>query len=495
MVGHLIVRSVVGLVSSGEGDGKMKLLVLGGGPAGATAAMHARQLGAEVTLVEANLVGGTSLHGGPAPVRTLARAARLLRDARSWNRFGLRGDPPQLDIASALASSQRVAQYALEQRRLDEFMRSSGVELIQKVGPAAFHDLHTVGLEDGRTFTGDAIIVAVGGHAGRLRIPGAELGKTYSDLPGLTEIPSSVAIVGGADTGVQIASILADFGSSVTIFEHGPRLASRADHDVSLALADAFTERGIDVRIGTGVERLERTATGIIAHYRAGNERSQLEVDDVFFAVGWPGNADSLGTEQMGIVTAGGYVEVGSDLRSNVPHVLAAGDANGISMLVPSARHEGRIAAENAVLGTHRVFSHELVPTGSFTDPEFGAVGLTEVQARENYDCDVAVARYADMVRPVADGHPTGFCKLIVERRHRYILGAHVIGEYSAEVIQMVAACMAGNMRIEQVADLHPAFPTFTEAVMVAAQQIVRQLGIAPMAPIWGDRSDPLDHP
>ncbi len=99
----------------------------------------------------------------------------------------------------------------------------------------------------------------------------------------------------------------------------------------------------------------------------------------------------------------------------------------------------------------------------------------------------VAIAYYAAMVRPVADGHPQGFRGLIVERHHRFILGAHVIGEYAAEVTQMVAACMAGNMRIEQAADLHPAFPTFTEAVSMAAQKMVRQLKIALMAPGWGD--------
>jgi pyruvate/2-oxoglutarate dehydrogenase complex dihydrolipoamide dehydrogenase (E3) component len=465
----------------------MRLLVLGGGPAGATAAMHARELGAEVTLVEANRAGGTSLNDGPAPVRTLARAARLMRDARSWDRFGLHGAPPRIDIADALANSRRVADYALEQRQLGEFMRANGIDLVEGTGPAVFQDLHTVRVADGRTFTGDAIIVAVGGHAGRLPIPGAELGKTYSDIRDLTELPGSAAVVGGADTGVQIASILADFGSSVTVFEFGPRLASRADQEISEALAEAFTRRGIDVRVGTGVERLERTGSGVTAHYRAGDQQSQLAVDAVFFAVGWPGNADTLGAESVGITTRRGCVQVGPDLRSNVPHILAAGDVNGISMLVPSARYEGRIAAENAVLGTHRPSSHDLVPTGSFTDPEFGGVGLTEAQAREKYDCEVAVAYYTDMVRPVADGHPEGFCKLIVERRHRIVLGAHVIGEYSAEVIQMVSACMAGNMRIEQIADLHPAFPTFTEAVSVAAQKIVRQLGIAPMAPGWGD--------
>jgi pyruvate/2-oxoglutarate dehydrogenase complex dihydrolipoamide dehydrogenase (E3) component len=156
-------------------------------------------------------------------------------------------------------------------------------------------------------------------------------------------------------------------------------------------------------------------------------------------------------------------------------------------MLVPSARLEGRIAAENAVLGTRRQFTHEVVPTGSFTDPEYGSVGLTEAQARERYDCAVVVVRYDDLVRPVVDARPEGFCKLIVERRRRYLLGAHVVGEYSAEVIQMVAACMAANMRVEQVAELQPAFPTFTEAVGMAALNIVRQLGVAAWAPSWSE--------
>ena len=465
----------------------MKVLVLGGGPAGATAAMHARTLGAQVTLVEAKRVGGTSINDGPAPVRTLARAARLMRDARTWDRFGLHGTPPRLDLAAALTSSGRVANYVREQRQLDEFIRANGIELVEEAGPAVFQDLHTVQTADNRTFAGDAIIIAVGGHPGRPQMPGAELGLTYGDIPTLTEIPESAAVIGGADTGLQIASILNDFGTTVTILEHGPRLAGRADHDVSVALGAAFAERGITVRLGTRVERLERTAPGLTAHYQSGERPGQLPVDAVFFAVGWPGNADSLKADSVGITTSRGYIEVGPDLRSNVPHIFAAGDVNGISMLVPSARHEGRVAAENAVLGTTRNSRHDLVPTGSFTDPEYGGVGLTEAQARERYDCVVAIVYYADLVRPVADGHPQGFCKLIVERHHRFILGAHVIGEYAAEVIQMVAACMAGNMRIEQVADLHPAFPTFTEAVSIAAQKIVRQLGIAPMAPGWGD--------
>jgi pyruvate/2-oxoglutarate dehydrogenase complex dihydrolipoamide dehydrogenase (E3) component len=464
----------------------VRLLVLGGGPAGWSAALHARELGAEVTLVEAQQVGGTSLNTGPAPVRSLARTARLMRDAKSWERLGLRGASPQIDIAAALVSAQRVADHVHDQRRMADALSRQGIDLVDGCGAAVFLDSHTVTVPDGRRFDGDAVVVAVGGRAGRLPIPGAELALTYADLRSLTALPASAAIVGGADTGCQLASILADFGLDTTLIEAGPRLVPHADHDVSDALAQAFRDRGIAILTATRVQRLEGIAKGATVHYRTEADVAALDVDVVFFAVGWPGNADLIGATEVGIDTERGYVQVDDGLRSNLPHVLAAGDVNGISMLVPSARLEGRVAAENAVLGTRRRFTHELVPTGSFTDPEYGGVGLTEAQARERYECEVAVVRYQDMVRPVIDDHPDGFCKLIVERNRRYILGAHVVGEYSAEVIQTASACMAANLRIEQVAELQPAFPTFTEGITLAAQTIVRQMGIAPTAPTWG---------
>jgi pyruvate/2-oxoglutarate dehydrogenase complex dihydrolipoamide dehydrogenase (E3) component len=465
----------------------MRLLVLGGGPAGMSAALHARELGAEVTLIEAKQVGGTSLNDGPAPVRTLARAARLMRDTKSWERLGLRGPRPEIDIAAALARIRVLADYVHEQQRMGDALRRRGIELVDRAGPAVFVEPHAVSVPDGRTFSADAIVVAVGGHAARLPVPGAELALTYEDVRDLEALPGSVAVVGGADTGCQLASILADFGVEVTLIEATSTLVPHADKEVAELLIRAFLSRGIQVMTSTRVERLERTATGVAVVHGSPTGATRLDVDAVFMAVGWPSNADAMGVDEVGVATERGYVTVDDSLRTNLGHVLAAGDVNGLSMLVPSARLEGRIAAENAVLGTRLHFTHELVPTGSFTDPEYGGVGLTEAEARERYNCEVGVARYEDMVRPVVDDRPLGFCKLIVERHRRYNLGAHVLGEYSAEVVQTAAACMAANLRIEQIAELQPAFPTFTEGITVAAQMIVRQMGIAPSAPTWGE--------
>src|SRR5437763_6592700 len=463
----------------------MKLSVLGGGPAGVNAALQARELHAEVILIESKRVGGTSINEGPAPVRTLARAARLARDAGSWETFGLQGARPQIDLAAVLANARRVALYAHEKKHLAEYIRSTGIELIEGVGPAHFLDQHTMGEASGRTWQADAIIIAVGGQGRKLPVPGAELALTYSDIWSLQQLPASVAVVGGAATGCQLASILEDFGCQVYLLELAPRLLPQEDEDIAVTLADAFHKQGMTVITGAGTERLEKVDGGIQLHYRKQERPASLTVDAVFFAAGWPGNVDTLNLAAAGVVTKRSYIPVNDYLQSNVPHIFAAGDINGQSMLVQSARYEGRIAAENAVLGPYHRFTHEIVPSGSFTDPEYASVGLTEAQARQQYDCAVAVVHYNDLLRPVADGHPEGFCKLVVDRRNRYILGAHVIGEYSVEIIQMVAACMASGMRVEQVAELQLAYPTFTEAVGMAAQKLVRELGLSPLPQLW----------
>jgi pyruvate/2-oxoglutarate dehydrogenase complex dihydrolipoamide dehydrogenase (E3) component len=157
-------------------------------------------------------------------------------------------------------------------------------------------------------------------------------------------------------------------------------------------------------------------------------------------------------------------------------------------MLVQSATYEGALAVENAILGEARDYRHAIVPHGGFTDPEYGSVGLTELQAREKFgdeDCAVAVVPYSDLDRGVIDGHPDGSCKLIVSRSSRRVLGAHIVGEQAVEVVQLVAAAMGADMRVEQLADLELAYPTFTAIVGLAARQLARDLDLVPVSPRW----------
>jgi pyruvate/2-oxoglutarate dehydrogenase complex dihydrolipoamide dehydrogenase (E3) component len=292
-------------------------------------------------------------------------------------------------------------------------------------------------------------------------------------------------VVGGADTGCQIASILDDLGVVVSLFEAGPALVPAADQTVSAELGRAFRDRGMDVHPGTLVERLAAHGDSIQIDYRNGPDTGQLMAGAVFFAVGWPANIGPLALDAAGVRAGRGVIPVDDYLRTSVGHIFAAGDVNGRSMLVQSARMEGRIAATNAILGPTRHPTYDVVPSGSFTDPEYGRVGLTETEAAEQRDVVVGIARYEDLLRPVADGRSQGFCKLIADRQTHMVLGAHVLGEYSAETVQTVAACMAAGMTIEQVAELQLAFPTFTEGVSMAAQKICRSLGVGDFPQVW----------
>jgi pyruvate/2-oxoglutarate dehydrogenase complex dihydrolipoamide dehydrogenase (E3) component len=463
----------------------MRLLVLGAGPAGISAALQARELGAEVTLLEADQAGGTSLNRGPAPVRTLARAARLMRDTSSWGVFGLEGDRPTPNLRAILANGARVARYAHDKKNLAGHLRGHEVDLVDELGAVEFVEPHTVRARDGRTWHGDRVIVAVGGIPARVPIPGADIALTYDDIRSLTELPARAAVVGGSDTGCQLASILADFGAEVHLFEAGSSLIPAADSSVSTDLHSAFERRGIKVQMQSLVEELKRRGPKIAIRYTTAGTGSLAEFDAVFFAVGWPANIKPLGLEAAGVMTGRQVIPVDAYLRTNIEHIFAAGDVNGRSMVVQTARMEGRLAAQNAVAGPTRQAVYDIVPTASFTDPEYGGVGLTEREAGANNDFVVGTARYEDLLRPVADGRPDGFCKLIVDRRTRVVLGAHVIGDYSAEIVQMVAACMAARMPVEQIAELQLAYPTFTEGVTMAAQKVCRMIGIGRFPEVW----------
>jgi pyruvate/2-oxoglutarate dehydrogenase complex dihydrolipoamide dehydrogenase (E3) component len=463
----------------------MRLLVLGGGPAGVTAALQARELGAEVTLLEADQVGGTSLNRGPAPVRTLARAARLARDWSSWPEFGLEGPRPEPNLQAVLANSARVARYAHDKKDMAGHLRHHGVDLAEHLGPVRFSGPHTVEAGDGASWQADCIVVAVGGQAAPLPVPGGQLALTYADIRTLATLPGEVAVIGGADTGCQIASIFADFGARVRLFEAGPTLVPGADTSISKALSQAFEAKGTQVYTGARVLALEHSGDQVIVEFTRGGPAEQVTAQVVFAAVGWPANMAELNLGAAGVKSSPAVIPVDAYLRTNVAHIFAAGDVNGRSKLVQTARLEGRLAAWNAVHGPTRQPAYDVVPSGSFTDPEYGSVGMTEDQAAHEHNIAVGIANYDDLLRPVADGRPEGFCKLIADRDDHTVLGAHVLGEYSAETVQVIATAMSAAMTVEQLAEMQFAFPTFTEAVSMAAQKICRHLGIGQFPPAW----------
>jgi pyruvate/2-oxoglutarate dehydrogenase complex dihydrolipoamide dehydrogenase (E3) component len=470
------------------------LIVIGGGPAGVTAALRASELGADVALVERDRLGGTCTNNGCVPTRVLARAARLRRNSEAFGYYGLLGPPPEVDFQRLLDRVENVVYSIHEKKQLIHHLKESQVAVHSGVGEAVFLDEHLIQLGDGSRLKGDRFIICVGGHPRRIDFPGAEHALTHSDVWTMRDLPESLAIIGGAATGCQLATIFDSLGANVTIVERDELILNEEDEALSTAMHRAFERRGIRMVTGsTAIEKLEVEDGRKRLHLMMGDRPVALDVESVLMAVGWVGNLDGLQPEAAGVHVHRGYIPVDDHLCTNVPHIFAAGDITGRMMLVQSGGYEARVAAENALLGPEGRIEHHVVPHGGFTDPEYAAVGLTERDAKAaGHEYVASSISYDELDRAIIDGRTEGFAKLIVSAETHRILGAHVVGEQALEVVQMVAAGMASDMWIEQLAELEIAYPTFAGALGLAARQAVRKLGVMPLAPQWRALGKPL---
>ena len=472
-----------------------RVIVIGGGPAGVTAALRVSELGGQVALVERGTLGGTCTNDGCAPTRVLAKAARLVRDVDQFDSYGIQAiERPTVDFGQLIARAQSMVYRLHEKKQLRSHLEAAGVSVFLNAGSAHFVDEHTLKLGDGTQLTADRFIIAAGGHGRRIPFPGSELALTHEDVWRLKKIPRSLAIVGGAATGSQLASIFSAFGVEVSLFEVSPRILAREDHQVGEVMQKAFVASGIHVVTGiSGIDSIEQTPLGMVFRYTKDGQTYEHPAEAVFLAVGWVGNLEALNLDAAGVKTERGYIVVDDYLRSSNPHIYAAGDITGRMMLVQSGSHEGRVAAENAMLGDGMPYKHLTVPHGGFTDPEYACVGLTEEQARKQEpDCVVTVVNYDEMDRALIDDLTTGFCKLIVSQETHRILGAAVVGEQAVEIAQMIATGMAADMWVEQLSELELAYPTYTAIVGLAARRIIRQLGVMPLSEQW--RTLGLEH-
>ena len=469
------------------------VIVIGGGPAGVMSALRARELGVSVALVERSRLGGTCTNDGCVPTRVLAHAARLIRDTAQHEHYGLMGERPELDFGRLIGRTQEVVYTIHEKKQLHKHLESSGVTVYEGVGPARFVDPHTIELTGtGETLTAASFIIAAGGFPRRLPFPGSEHTLSHSDIWSLKELPRRLAIIGAAATGCQFASVMNTFGSNVTMLDVSPHILPIEDESVTEALQNAFTRRGVNLICGiSGIERVEPVDGGLRLIYKKDGQEFSLDADAVVVAVGWPGNVDPLNLAAAGVAIERGYIVADEQLRTTAPHIFVAGDIDGRMMLVQSAGYEARVAAENVVgelkgPGAMRTYRPLVVPHGGFTEPEYGSVGLTEKKAREaGHDYVVGLASMVNLDRAVIDGYTDGFCKLIVSRETREVLGAHVVGEQAVEIVHLVAANMAAGATIESLATLELSYPTYISIVGLAARRAVHHLGLMELAPEW----------
>ena len=454
------------------------VIVIGAGPAGVLAALRAADLGARTALITRDQFGGMAANDGPVPVRTLAHAARLLREARQLGQYGIAVSEPILEYPRLLARVHEVVGEVRTHSTRREHLDRLGVTIYEQAGAAHFVDPHTIESASGLRLQADKIILCAGGTSRRLPMPGFELTATHSDAWDLTAVPQSMLVIGAGATGAQVASIFNTFGSRVQLFEVGPRILPTEDEDVSAAVAAAFRESGIVMRENFGtIESFDKTPGGVRMVFSKGGVKDSAEAELAVVAVGWVADTAGLSLATAGVETnPRGYVRVDAFLATTAPHVFAAGDITGRLMLVPQALQDGYVAATNAVRGATMALRDQINPIGSFTDPEYAQVGLTEAKARETHDVVVAVVNFNETARTIIDGRTAGFCKVVADRATGRILGCHVVGERAVEIIQVAAIAIAGGMAAHALAQVPLSFPTHAGILSVAAAGAARQI-------------------
>jgi pyruvate/2-oxoglutarate dehydrogenase complex dihydrolipoamide dehydrogenase (E3) component len=413
-------------------------------------------------------------------VRTLAHAARLMREARQLGEYGIAVSEPVLDYARLLARVREVINDVRSHSSLRPQIDSLGVTVHEHAGAARFADEHTLETKSGLRLRAEKIIICTGGVSRPLSVPGFELTNTHSDAWGLTSIPPSMLVVGAGATGVQVASIFNAFGSRIQLFQTGPRILPTEDEDVSAAVAAAFRSANIAVHENIGaIEGFEKTPSGVRMIFSRDGLRDSAEATLAVVAVGWVADTAGLSLAAAGVETnQRGFVRADEYLQTSNPHIFAAGDITGRLMLVPQAIRDGFVSATNAVRGPTMTIGSPVSPIGSFTDPEYAQVGLTEAVARKTYDVETATIRFDSTTRTIIDGHKNGFCKLIVDRGTHRILGCHVVGERAVEITQVAGIVIAAGMPVDGLAQIPLSFPTYAGILARVAASAARELNL-----------------
>lgn len=458
----------------------LDVVVIGAGPAGVMAALRAADLGARTAVVTRAEFGGMAANDGPIPVRTLAYAARLIREARQLNRYGIDVGEPVLNYPRLLSRMREVVGDVRAHSSLRSQIESVGVMVHENAGAAYFVDAHTIDCENGLRLQADKFIICTGGVSRRLSIPGFEFTKTHNDAWSLTSVPPSMLVVGGGATGVQVASIFNAFGCRVQLFQAGPRILPSEDEDISGAVTGAFRHSGVAVHENFGVIRsFEKTPTGVRMIFSKDGRQAAAEATLAIVAVGWVADTDRLALAKAGVdLDDRGFVKVDEHQQTSAPHIFAAGDVTGRLMLAPQAIQEGFVAGTNAVLDRKTTVGNPATPVGSFTDPEYAQVGLTEAKARESHDVVITIVRFDSTTRTIIDGREWGFCKLITDRKTYKILGCHVVGERAVEITQLAAIAIAAGMRVDDLARIPLSYPTYAGILARLAASATRELNL-----------------
>ena len=431
------------------------LFVIGAGSGGVRAGRLAAELGAKVAIAEEYRVGGTCVIRGCVPKKLLVYGSRYgdaFADARNfgWTSEGLRFDWPTL-IGNVRREVDRLN--GVYTRTLER----AGVEIF--LTRAVLDDAHTVRLASRDTpIRAKTILISTGGHPMIPELPGSEHFISSNECFQLEQLPPSIAIVGAGYIGMEFASIFAGLGVKVSVIHRGDQILRHFDNDLRDGLAEAMRKRGIDIRINTDIERIEKDAQGYRVHCKNGDS---LPAGLVMAATGRLPNTMGLGLQQAGVDLGwNGHVVVDEFSGSSVDNIYAVGDVTDRVNLTPVAIHEGTAFAETVFNDMATPVDHAMIPTAVFSDPEIGTVGLSEEAAREmGHVVDIYKIAFRPLKYTISGRDEMMLMKLVVDMESGRVLGCHILGPDAAEIVQMAAIAMkmgATKAQFDLTMALHP---------------------------------------
>ncbi|MHC1719258.1 MAG: dihydrolipoyl dehydrogenase [Clostridiaceae bacterium] len=446
------------------------IVVIGAGPGGYEAAIKAAQLGKNVCIVENKYFGGTCLNVGCIPTKALIKTANILECIKTADKYAIEG----LDVGTVKVSMEKL------QKRKNAIVTQlvNGVKWLLKgnkvamvEGTASFVDNHTIAVGDNK-ITSEYFIIATGSTTFMAPFIARE-GKTNiitsTEALNLDYIPERVAVIGGGVIGIEFAYLLSKLGSKVCVLELMDKILPMVDEEVSKMAQKRLAKGGIKFHLGANVKKVSDNKV----IYELNNEEQSVEADLVIMAVGRSANTEGLNAEGIGIEFDRKAIKTDLSMRTNIPNIYAAGDVNGKVQLAHTASHEGIVAVEN-ICGENRTIAYDRIPSCIYIEPEISCIGLTEAAAKEKYN-NVRIGKFpmAANGKALVEGETDGIVKVIIDGDSNKILGAHIYGNHTTDMIGEISVAMALGATAEDVINsIHP-HPTVSEAIPEAFMSAV----------------------
>ena len=454
------------------------IAVIGAGSAGPKAARTAARMGAKVVIFEEALIGGECLYTGCVPSKALIHSATL------WNRigrapeFGLPQIDAKPDFGAVMRHARRTVEVVGAGSAVDSFARQGIKTICER---AVFVDTHTV--ETRKTheqYRAKQFIICTGSHPAIPDIPGLrEAGcDTNQTVFDYTDLPPRMVVMGGGPIGCELGQVFARFGSQVTLLHNGTRILARDDQDAAAVLHEQLERDGIRIITEARVDRvILRGAEKVLILAGTGEE---IVCDAILVSTGRRSNVEGLNLDAAGVYCEqDARLKTDAHMRTNVPHIWAAGDVTTELKFTHVVSYEGAVAALNAVAalrGQEPVCTadYRVIPRVTYTDPEVASVGLTPALARASHgEADIEAARFPfeDLDRAVIEGETVGFVQIVSQKESGVILGAQIVGTSAGSLINEVCLAMRAGLHVSEIALTMHAYPTYPEAVEAAAYQ------------------------